>query len=59
MTQLVYENLNPSCSKTLLQESGEVAVVVNPPALPLSEKDLDAIYALPFTPLKKQSLIFP
>lgn len=49
MTQLVYENLNPSCSKTLLQESGDVAVVVNPPAFPQSEKELDAIYALPFT----------
>ncbi len=49
MTQLIYENLNPSCSKTLLQESGDNAIVVNPPAFPLTEKECDAIYALPFT----------
>ncbi|MBQ9371875.1 MAG: DUF3362 domain-containing protein [Thermoguttaceae bacterium] len=49
MTQIAYANLNPYCAKTLLQECGEEAIVVNPPAFPLSEEEMDAVYALPFT----------
>ena len=49
MTQLAYENLNPYCAKTLLQECGDEAIVVNPPSYPLTEREMDAVYALPFT----------
>ena len=49
MTQTAYDNLNPFCAKTLLQECADEAIVVNPPAYPLTEKEMDAVYALPFT----------
>ena len=49
MTQIAYDNLNPFCAKTLLQECADEAIVVNPPAYPLSEKEMDAVYALPFS----------
>ncbi len=49
MTQIAFENLNPYSAKTLLQECAEEAIVVNPPAYPLSEEEMDAVYALPFT----------
>lgn len=42
---------NPYNACPLLQEHGTRTLVVNPPALPLSEADLDRIYALPFQKL--------
>ena len=49
MTQLAYENLNPYRAKTLVQEHGEEAIVVNPPSFPLSTEEMDAVYDLPYT----------
>lgn len=40
---------NPFNAKTLIQYHGSKAVVVNPPALPLSTEALDRLYELPFT----------
>lgn len=40
---------NPFCARTLAQEQGGRYVVVNPPALPLAERELDRVYALPFS----------
>jgi uncharacterized radical SAM protein YgiQ len=40
---------NPWRGKVLYQSHGDRGVVVNPPAMPLSEERLDRIYALPFT----------
>ena len=39
---------NPGCAKVVAQRHGERYLVCNPPSLPLSEKALDGIYALPF-----------
>ena len=39
---------NPACAKTVIQRHAGRILVCNPPAEPLSEKALDAIYALPF-----------
>jgi uncharacterized radical SAM protein YgiQ len=39
---------NPFCGRPLSQRHGDRWVVVNPPALPLTQKALDRIYALPF-----------
>ena len=39
---------NPGCAKVVAQRHAERYLVCNPPAAPLSEKALDAIYALPF-----------
>ncbi len=47
MTQ--YNNQNHVSGKTLLQKHGKSYVAVNPPAEPLSQSELDAVYALPYT----------
>jgi uncharacterized radical SAM protein YgiQ len=39
---------NPYLGKKLLQKHGDRFLLVNPPALPLSSDELDAVYALPF-----------
>ena len=40
---------SPYNGKRLVQNHGNKAVVINPPALPLSTEELDAVYELPFT----------
>ena len=40
---------NPFSAKKTAQKHAERWVVSNPPALPLSEKEMDTLYALPFT----------
>lgn len=47
--RLMEQEQNPYCGRTLVQAYGERQVVCNPPALPLSTKELDAIYGLPFS----------
>ncbi|MCL2631014.1 MAG: YgiQ family radical SAM protein [Firmicutes bacterium] len=39
---------NAVLNKTLIQKHGERFVVVNPPAPPLTTKEIDAVYALPY-----------
>jgi len=48
-TRIAYENTNPYASRTLLQRHAKRAVVQTPPPLPLSRKELDRIYELPFS----------
>lgn len=48
-TRLIYENSNPFNAAVLTQKSEGKAVVQNPPALPLSTAEMDAVYSLPFT----------
>jgi len=50
-TRLVEAEQSPFCGRRLVQFHGARAVVVEPPAPPLSETDLDALYDLPFTRL--------
>ena len=40
---------SPYNGKRLIQYHGNKAVVINPPALPLSSEEMDSIYELPFT----------
>jgi len=47
--RLAAEQASPFSGRTLAQRHGERSVVVNPPAPPLGEEQLDRIYALPFT----------
>lgn len=47
--RLCSAELNPYQAKTLVQRHGDRCLVVNPPAFPLAETVLDAVYALPFT----------
>ncbi|GFE59246.1 YgiQ family radical SAM protein [Geobacter sp. AOG1] len=39
---------NPHCARTVLQRHGDRWLVCNPPAMPLAESEMDAVYALPF-----------
>lgn len=48
-TRLIYENSNPYNAAVLAQKSEGKAVVQNPPALPLTTAEMDAVYGLPFT----------
>jgi len=46
--RLAEREQNPYYARPLAQEHGTRTLVINPPALPLSEQELDRIYALPF-----------
>jgi uncharacterized radical SAM protein YgiQ len=48
-TRLIHINTNPYNAKTLVQFHERQAIVCNPPALPISEADMDRIYDLPYT----------
>ena len=46
--KLAAEQANPYSGKILVQPHAGRLVVINPPAMPLAEEELDRIYALPF-----------
>ena len=46
--RLASQEQNPYCGRTIVQPHGDRTLVCAPPALPLSEAVLDAVYALPF-----------
>jgi uncharacterized radical SAM protein YgiQ len=48
-TRVIHINTNPHNAKVLVQYHDRQAVVVNPPALPLSEEQMDGVYDLPYT----------
>jgi uncharacterized radical SAM protein YgiQ len=48
-TRLIHVNTNPFNARTLVQYHDRQAVVANPPALPISEAEMDFIYGLPYT----------
>ncbi|MDA8233236.1 MAG: YgiQ family radical SAM protein, partial [Clostridia bacterium] len=45
---LQYREQDPFHGKTLVQPHGDKYLVQNPPAKPLNQRELDAVYALPF-----------
>ncbi len=47
--QLYEKNHNPHNARILAQQHGDRFLVCNPPALPLTSKQLDSIYNLPFS----------
>ncbi len=49
MTRTIYRESNPHNARRLVQYHGREAVVVNPPAWPLSQQEIDRVYGLPFT----------
>ena len=49
MTRMIHEETNPYNARQLVQYHGREAVVVNPPAMPLSQEEIDRVYGLPFT----------
>ena len=48
-TRLQMDNQDPLTAKILVQKQGDVYLVQNRPAMPLGRKELDEVYALPFT----------
>lgn len=48
-TRTVHRQTNPHHARRLVQYHDREAVVVNPPAWPLAEAEMDRIYGLPFT----------
>jgi uncharacterized radical SAM protein YgiQ len=49
MTRISHLETNPHNARRLVQRHGREAVVVNPPALPLEQPEMDQVYGLPFT----------
>ncbi len=49
MTKLAHLETNPHNAKGLVQRFDREAVVVNPPAFPLTQGEMDRTYGLPFT----------
>ncbi|MCM2356757.1 MAG: YgiQ family radical SAM protein [Geobacteraceae bacterium] len=50
---------NPFAAKTVVQLHGDRRLVCNPPAMPLTERELDAVYALPFAKAPHPSYLEP
>jgi uncharacterized radical SAM protein YgiQ len=48
-TKMIHNETNPYNARRLLQWHDRQAVVANPPALPVSQADMDRIYGLPYT----------
>ncbi|HEY1188959.1 MAG TPA: YgiQ family radical SAM protein, partial [Gemmata sp.] len=48
-TRIIHTNTNPFNAATLVQFHDRQAVVQNPPALPLSQAEIDAVYDLPYS----------
>ena len=46
--RVAYLQQNPWSAKIVVQKHGNRLLVCNPPALPLSEAEMDSVYALPF-----------
>ena len=49
MTRIAHLETNPYNAKRLVQTHGREAVVINPPALPLAQEEMDRVYGLPYT----------
>ena len=46
--RLAYLQQNPWSAKVVVQQHGNRTLLCNPPAFPLTEAEMDAVYALPF-----------
>ncbi len=46
---LQYQNTDPFTAKRLVEPYGDMCVVQNPPQKPLSQQEMDRVYALPYT----------
>jgi uncharacterized radical SAM protein YgiQ len=48
-TKIIHQETNPLNARALVQFHDRQAVVCNPPALPISQEDMDRVYGLPYT----------
>ncbi len=49
LTRISHQETNPYNARRLVQYHDREAVVVNPPALPLAQPEMDRVYGLPYT----------
>jgi uncharacterized radical SAM protein YgiQ len=49
LTKIAHNETNPHNARRLVQPHDREAVVVNPPALPLGQAEMDRVYGLPYT----------
>ena len=49
MTKIAHVETNPHNARRLVQYHDREAIVANPPALPLSQAEMDHVYGLPYT----------
>jgi uncharacterized radical SAM protein YgiQ len=49
LTRISHQETNPYNARRLVQYHDREAIVVNPPALPLAQAEMDRIYGLPYT----------
>ncbi len=54
-TRVIHRETNPFNAQRLTQRHGDRTVVQNPPAMPLSQAEMDATYDLPYTRRKHPS----
>lgn len=47
-SRILHLETNPYNARPMVQQHGDLDVWINPPPLPLSTKEMDAVYALPF-----------
>jgi uncharacterized radical SAM protein YgiQ len=47
-TRVIHHETNPLNARRLVQRHGDRTVLVNPPAMPLDEREMDAVYGLPY-----------
>ena len=48
-SRILHQEANPGNARILVQQHGKQTLWVNPPPVPLSTKELDTLYELPFT----------
>ncbi len=54
-SKMIEKELNPYCGRGLIQMHSDRALVMEPPQIPVTQKELDKIYSLPFTGLPHPS----
>ena len=47
-SRILHQESNPGNARALVQRHGDVDVWLNPPPIPLTMKEMDAIYELPY-----------
>jgi len=47
-SRILHHETNPGCARALMQKHGDRYIWINPPAIPLSTDEMDAVFALPY-----------
>ncbi|WP_199610372.1 YgiQ family radical SAM protein [Flocculibacter collagenilyticus] len=47
-SRILHQETNPGCARALMQKHGDRFVWANPPAAPLDESEMDAVFGLPY-----------